>query len=78
MKLLVHVTRFMEGISYVLWFAFFLHCGLFSPWWPLAFLIFSAAITVACFLSDEIRLRRFFSSRSSPFFVIRIGVDIKF
>ena len=42
-------------------FAFFLYCGSFSPQWPLAFLIFSAAITVACFLSDEIRLRRFFS-----------------
>ena len=40
---------------------FFPHCGSFSPQWPLAFLIFSTAITVACFLSDEIRLRRFFS-----------------
>ena len=76
--LLVHVTRFMEEISYVLRFAFFLHCGLFSSWWPLALLIFSAAITAACFLSDEIRLRHFFFFRSSTFFVIHIDVGIKF
>ena len=34
------VTHFMEEISHVFVFAFF-HCRSFSPWWPLAFLIFS-------------------------------------
>ena len=34
------VTHFMEEISYVFVFAFF-HCPSFSPWWTLAFLIFS-------------------------------------
>ena len=36
------VTRFMEEMSYVFSFTFFFfHCRSFSPWWPLAFLIFS-------------------------------------
>ena len=35
------VTRFMEEISYSFLFTLFFHCRSFSPWWPLAFLIFS-------------------------------------
>ena len=37
------VTRFMEEISYSFLFTLFFHCRSFSPWWPLAFLIFSGA-----------------------------------
>ena len=29
------VTRFVEEMSYVSLFIFFLHCRSFSPWWPL-------------------------------------------
>ena len=34
------VTCFMKDITYVFLFTFF-HCCSFSPWWPVAFLIFS-------------------------------------
>ena len=37
------VTRFIEEISYLFLFTLFFHCRSFSPWWPLAFLIFSGA-----------------------------------
>ena len=33
----------MEEISYSFLFTLFFHCRSFSPWWPLAFLIFSGA-----------------------------------
>ena len=36
------VTCFMEEMQYVFLFTFsFYHCRSFSPWWPLALLIFS-------------------------------------
>ena len=37
------VTRFMEEISYLFLFTLLFHYRSFSPWWPLAFLIFSGA-----------------------------------
>ena len=37
------VTRFMEEIQHVFLFTFF-HCPSFSPWLPLAFLIFSTPL----------------------------------
>ena len=46
----LQATRFMKEMSYVFLFFvvvvcfFFFHCRSFSPWWPLAFLIFSSPL----------------------------------
>ena len=42
------VTRFMKEMPYLFLFTFFpfFHCRLFSPWWPLALLIFSPPLKV--------------------------------
>ena len=69
------VTRFMEEISYLFLFTLFFHCRSFSPWWPLAFLIFSGAKfshssskknCLLCFSSLSLALCRTFSRLASP------------
>ena len=46
------VTRFMKELSYVFLFTFF-HCCSFSPWWPQAFLTFTAATKCSCCSSNK-------------------------
>ena len=45
------VTRFMGRMSSV-----FFHCRSFSPWWPLAFLIFSLPLQIFMFLQQKMPL----------------------
>ena len=52
----------------------FFHCCSFSPFWPLAFLIFSPPIS--CFSSNEICLLCFFIQRCSSFSVIHVSKDV--
>ena len=60
------VTRFMEEMSYVFLFTFSFHCRSFSPWWPLAFLIFLPPLQkFSCCPSNKKCLLCFFISRSS-------------
>ena len=56
-------TCFMEEMSHVFLFDFFFHCCLFSPWWPLAFLIFSLPrIKFSCFAFNKIGFFQVFLS----------------
>ena len=67
------VTRFIEDISYLFLFTLFFHSCSFSPWWPLAFLIFSPPLQnsssnkncLLCFLSLALALCRSFSRWAS-------------
>ena len=70
------VTRFIEEISYLFLFTLFFHCRSFSPWWPLAFLIFSGAKfshssstknCLLCFSSLSLALSFSFDGLSPPF-----------
>ena len=60
------VTRFMEEMSYVFLFTFFL-CRSFSPRWPLAFLIFSPPLQNFMLFLQQKMPPLFFLSRSSSF-----------
>ena len=55
------VTRFMEEMSYVFLFTLF-QCRSFSPWWPVAFLIFSPPLQN---FHVVVPIPLFFISRSS-------------
>ena len=60
----------------VFMFTFIFHCCSFSPWRPLAFLIFSHfSISMFFFLRNSSRL--FSITRSSSFSVIHVSVNIK-
>ena len=73
------VTRLMKEMSYVFLFPFslfFFHCRSFSPWWPLAFLIFWPPLHIfhvvlptnnvsLFYISHSNSLLLFFSSRFS-------------
>ena len=55
----------MEKISYLFLFTLFFHCRSFSPWWPLAFLIFSGA-----------KLSHSFSKKIVPLFFISVSLAL--
>ena len=55
----------------------FFCCHSFSPWWLLAFLIFSLPLQNVCYSSNGIYLLCFLISHSSSFSVVHINVDIK-
>ena len=67
----------VQHTFFVHFFAVVLH-DYNPPWWPLAFIIFSPPLkNFHGFLPTKIRLLCFYISRSSPFSVIHVRVDIK-
>ena len=66
----VHTKSFVACVPV----GFFFHCCSFSPFWPLAFLIFWPPIS--CFSSNEICLLCFFIQRCSSFSVIHVSKDV--
>ena len=55
----------------------FFHCRLFSPCWPLAFLIFSPPLWISMFFFLRNSSPLFSITRSSSFSVIHVSVNIK-
>ena len=56
----------------------FFRCRLFSPWWPLAFLMFSPPpYKLFMFFFQQNWSPLFFVARSSSFSVIHVNIDIK-
>ena len=76
----------MEELSYVLvpnilypvfMFALIFHCRSFSPYWPLAFLIFSPPLWISMFFFLRNSSPLFSITRSSSSSVIHVSVNIK-
>ena len=61
----------------VFMFAFIFHCRSFSPYWPLAFLIFSPPLWISMFFFLRNSSPLFSITRSSSFSVIHVSVNIK-
>ena len=61
----------------VFMFAFIFHCRSFSPCWPPAFLIFSSPLWISMFFFLRNSSPLFSVTRSSPFSVIHVSVNIK-
>ena len=61
----------------VFMFPFIFHRRSFSPWWPLAFLIFSPTLWISMFSSLRNSSPLFSITRSSSFSVIHVSVNIK-
>ena len=64
-------------LSPVFMFAFIFHCRLFSPCWPLAFLIVSQPLWIFMFFFLQNSSLLFSITRSSSFSVIHVSVNIK-
>ena len=61
----------------VFMFSFIFHCRSFSPFWPLAFLIFSPLLWISMFFFLRNSSPLFSITRSSSFSVIFVSINIK-
>ena len=61
----------------VFMFAFIFHCRSFSPYWPLAFLIFSPPLWISMFFFLRNSSPLFSITRPSSFSVIHVSVNVK-
>ena len=64
-------------LSPMFMFAFIFHCRLFSPCWPLEFLIISQPLWIFMFFFLQNSSLLFSITRSSSFSVIHVSVNIK-